>query len=83
MLFVAKNASGQTWAHEIAHVVVGEFEQPPRCVDAVHVDCDSERPNILWPVRKPLNSVGGKRFNGRQLDLLYRSNRYVRYPAFR
>jgi hypothetical protein len=80
VLFVAKKATGQAWAHEIAHVIVGEYEQPKRCEDAVHTDCNDERPNLLWPLTKPLNSVGGKRFNGKQFDLLNRSNRYVEYP---
>jgi hypothetical protein len=77
--------NGRTIAHEIAHAVVG---YPNGVDESQHVYVRNaqgkrvdDQPNILRDVWVPETSVFRKRFNRGQLDLLYRSNRYVRYPS--
>jgi hypothetical protein len=67
--------NGRTVAHEIAHAVVGQDKAND--ASGGHV---AEPPNILRDGAVLDSSVLRKRFNGAQQDLLYRSNRYVRYP---
>jgi len=78
-----QHSNGRTVAHEVAHAVVG---QPNGFDDSQHAkvrnakgEVVDDQPNILRDRWVADTSILRKRFNKAQLNVLYRSNRYVRY----